>query len=124
LEAQGADHIQDLGVVKLGFLIKAKAGRGEKFPTVLDHSVPLSGFDIYHFRAGETTDALPEPILEYRVGTEETSSTVIEISGTDLGRSNPEAAVRIPLSAIRGACEKSGLVFERVRGRYNAFFLD
>jgi hypothetical protein len=113
LQQQITDHIQALGVDKLGFLIKAKPAEGTSFPTVLDRNVPLCGFDVYRFRAGEaaTTMALPDPFLEYRVGSEEAKTTAIEISGTDLGRSNPEHGVRIPLSAIRRSCEKSGLVF-------------
>lgn len=57
----------------------------------------------------------PEPLLEYRVGGEgEESSTAIEISGADLGRSSNQgesAVVRVLLSLIRGACMKSGLLF-------------
>lgn len=113
LRQQITDHIQALGVVKLGFLIKAKLAEGTSFPTVLDRSVPLCGFDVYRFRAGEaaTMMALPNPFLEYRVGTEEAKTMAIVISGTDLGRNNPEHGVHIPLSAIRRSCEKSGLVF-------------
>ncbi|CAB9503932.1 expressed unknown protein [Seminavis robusta] len=47
----------------------------------------------------------------YRLGTDE-ATTVIEISGRDLGRRDPAEAVRIPLSAIRRVCEKWGLKFE------------
>ena len=112
LQEQVAGHIHNLGVVRLGFLIKAKPADGAKFPTVLDRNVPLSGFDVYRFRSGETT-TLPDPILEYRVGCEEAETMAIEISGTDLGRSNQEHGISIPLSTIRKSCEMSGLVFCR-----------
>ena len=114
LQQQITDHIQALGVVKLGFLIKAKPAEGKNFPTVLDRNVPLSGFDVYCFRTGKTaaSQALPDPFLKYRVGSEDADTMAIEISGTDLGHSNPEHGVRIPLLAIRRSCEKSGLVFK------------
>ncbi|CAB9530449.1 hypothetical protein SEMRO_2887_G339400.1 [Seminavis robusta] len=35
----------------------------------------------------------------------------IEISAADLGRSNQEEAVCVPLTAIRRVCEKRGLMF-------------
>lgn len=115
LQQQIADHIQALGIVQLGFLIKAKPAEGKSFPTFLDRNVPLSGFDVYRFRAGEaatSSQALPEPFLEYRVGSEDADSMAIEISGTDLGYRKPEHGVRIPLSTIRRCCEKRGLVFQ------------
>ena len=63
------DHVQALGMVKLGFLLKAKPTRGTTYPTVLDRSVPLAGFDVYRFHAGEAVTAdEPEPFLEYRCG--------------------------------------------------------
>jgi hypothetical protein len=114
LQEQMTDYIKDLGTVNLGFLIKAIPVKGKKCPSAEDRSVPLAGFDVYRFRSCETFDTTPEPILKYRVGTNEATSVVIEISGRDLGRRNPEVAeaVRIPLSAIRRVCEKWGLKFE------------
>ena len=47
LREQILDHIKALGVVNLGFLIKAETAKGKRVPTCFDHSVPLAGFDIY-----------------------------------------------------------------------------
>jgi hypothetical protein len=114
LQEQMTDYIKYLGTVNLGFLINAIPVKGKKCPSAEDHSVTLPGFDVYRFRSCETADTTPEPILKYRVGTNEATSMVIEISGRDLGRRNPEEAeaVCIPLSGIRGVCEKWGLQFE------------
>ena len=115
LKKQMTDHIQDLGVVRLGFLIKAKPAKGTTFPTVLDRNAPLSGFDVYQFQAGDPATSVPEePYLEYRAGGDDEDSMAIEISAAHLGRSNQEEAVRVPLTAIRRVCEKRGLVFSPV----------
>mmetsp|Transcript_11740 Transcript_11740/g.21364 ORF Transcript_11740/g.21364 Transcript_11740/m.21364 type:complete len:147 (+) Transcript_11740:736-1176(+) len=114
LQEQMTDYIKDLGTVNLGVLINAIPVKGKKCPSLEDRSVPLAGFDVYRFRSCETSDITPEPILKYRVDTNEATSMVIEISGRDLGRKNPEEveAVRIPLSVIRRVCEKWGLESE------------
>eukprot|EP00978_Attheya_sp_CCMP212_P022366 scaffold66660_cov58-Attheya_sp.AAC.2 len=114
LQEQMTDYIKDLGTVNLGFLIKAIPVKEKKCPSLEDRSVPLAGFDVYCFRPWETADTTPEPILKYRVGTNEATSMVIEISGRYISRRNPEEAeaVRIPLSVIRRVCEKWGVKFE------------
>lgn len=115
LKKQMTDHIQDLGVVKLGFLIKAKPAKGTAFPTVLDRNAPLAGFDVYQFWAGDPATSVPEETyIEYRAGGYDEDAMAIEISAADLGRSNQEEAVRVPLTAIRRVCEKRGLVFSPV----------
>ncbi|KAG7347003.1 hypothetical protein IV203_006072 [Nitzschia inconspicua] len=111
LQEQMKEYVEDLGTVNLGLLIKAIPVKGKKCPSLEDLSVPLAGFDVYCFRSRVTTDTTSEPILKYRLGTDE-ATTVIEISGRDLGRRNPAEAVRIPLSAIRRVCEKWGLKFK------------
>jgi len=111
LQEQMKEYVEDLGTVNLGLLVKAIPVKGKKCPSLEDLSVPLTGFDVYCFRSRETTDTTPEPILKYRLGTDE-ATTVIEISGRDLGRRDPAEAVRIPLSAIRRVCEKWGLKFK------------
>ncbi|CAB9502534.1 expressed unknown protein [Seminavis robusta] len=115
LKKQMTDHIQDLGVVKLGFLIKAIPAKGTAFPTVLDRNAPLAGFDVYRFRAGDPATSVPEETyLEYRAGGDDEDAIAIEISAADLGRTNQEEALRVPLRAIRRVCEKRRLVFSAV----------
>jgi hypothetical protein len=60
------EHHESLGEIKVGFLIKTNIptkGRTYYFPTFLDRSIPLCGFDVYELRPGNAPIIPTEPTL-------------------------------------------------------------
>lgn len=111
-------HAGSLGKVEVGFLIKtiplldnSYPGRHDSEQEIIEK--PICGFDVFKARAGETVGDDSDRHLTYRVGNED--SSVIEISGKDLGEGSrsEDVLVSIPLSAVREALKKRGVSFQQ-----------
>lgn len=119
LNLQMTDHEPSLGLVNVGYLIKAIPAKGKFCPTERDFSIPVCGFDVYVARRDNPIPVNSEPAFKYRVqneqhvGYDKEKDASIEIAGVDLGRSSSDPGVRISLSSIRdqlvGRC---GLTFQ------------
>jgi hypothetical protein len=92
------DHHESLGEITVGFLIKTIPSKGTPFPTFLDRSIPLCGFDVYELRRGQGPVIPTEPTLRYRVN--ESENVFITVTGEDLGCPSTEG-FQIPLGCIR-----------------------
>ncbi|CAB9531921.1 hypothetical protein SEMRO_4292_G353650.1 [Seminavis robusta] len=86
-----AEHVESLGTVNVGFLIKAVPTRGTALPTKIKWEIPICGFDVYEIRDMGSQVLETEPSLEYRVGVNDDET--ITITDKDLGRSSESLKV-------------------------------
>lgn len=107
-------HIDELGDIKCGFLIKSIPANGKKALPAEEspESIPLCGFDVYEARCGGGSGVKAgNPSIQYRVGG--TEDVFITITSDDLGGDDDDySEIQIPLVALRKELEDLGVLFE------------
>ena len=104
LKEEMTAHLVDLGIIKVGFLIKTIPSKKGALPSAIDVSVPLCGFDIYKIRHDEDKVEL---FSKYRVDVQE--ETTIEIEGQDL---DCATGISISLKDVQSRLEQINVLFE------------
>lgn len=103
---QMAEHVESLGTINVGFLIKTIPTRGTALPTKKNREIPICGFNVYEFCGKGSQIIESEPFLEYRVGVND--DTVITITDEDLGRSSESPEVyHFPLALLKLVLEQN-----------------
>ena len=103
---QMEEHVESLGRISVGFLIKAVPTRGTALPTKKNREIPICGFNVYEFRGKGSQIIESEPFLEYRVDVND--DAVLTITDEDLGRSSESPQVyQFPLALLKLVLEQN-----------------
>lgn len=103
---QMEEHVESLGTINVGFLIKAVPTRGTALPTKRNREIPICGFNVYEFCGKGSQIIESEPFLEYRVGVND--DAVLTIADEDLGRSSESPQVyQFPLALLKLVLEQN-----------------
>ena len=107
ISVQMTEHLQALGHVNMGILIKTISTSGTDYPVDRNPSEPpLCGFDVYTLGRGESIDENADP-LKYRFGVDGDERKVISVDTATV-----DGGFQIRLSDIKDRLiAKCGLVF-------------
>jgi len=101
----------ELGAIKVGYLIKFIPKKTGMYPTKDHREHPLVGIDVYRMKAGDAEPAPDDKFRSWRYG--DTYPEDLEITGDELGQDNQGTGISIPFKILVGGLAALGVSFER-----------